>query len=184
MDPESFSTHKIDKLNDSSYHAWKQKVEHLLVLKDLWEYVEDDPPPGDVHNPTWTKSDRKCRAIIGLTLSDHILESVRDSQSAKQTWTTIRNVFERHTLLYKLAARRKFYTASLGDSEKVLTFGNRICQMAATLKSMGVDIPDSEMAMAFLNGLPEQYAPIISALDALGDDDSTLKFDFVRARVL
>ena len=73
MDPDSASTHKIDKLNDSNYHAWKQKVEHLLVLKDLWDYIEEDPPSDQDDISSWTRADRKCRAIICLTLSDHIL---------------------------------------------------------------------------------------------------------------
>ena len=187
MDSESSST-RIEKLNSDNYYAWKQKIEHLLVLKDLWEYVEDDAPTSDSIQPqvlaTWRKNDRKCRAIISLTLSDQILENVRNSTSAKDTWLTIRNVFERHTLLNKLAARRKFYTATLGESETILEFANRMCQLAATLKSMNVDIPDSELAMALLNGLPEQYAPIITALDAIGDDDDSLSFDFVKARIM
>ena len=49
---------------------------------------------------------------------------------------------------------------------------------------MYVEIDDSEMAMALLNGLPEPYDALISALDALGTEKETLKFDHVKARVM
>eukprot|EP00171_Calliarthron_tuberculosum_P022313 IDg22313t1 len=38
------------------------------------------------------------------------------------------------------------------------------------------------MAMALLNGLPERFDGLISALDALGNDDKIFTFDFVKSR--
>ena len=76
------------------------------------------------------------------------------------------DVFERHTLLNKLSARRRLYTATMEHGEKMLTYLNRVKQLAATLKSMGVAIDDQELAMAALNGLPSTYESLIVALDA------------------
>ena len=85
-------------------------------------------------------------------------------------WISIKNVFERHSLLNKLSARKKFYTASMFSGESVLQFSNRIRQLSATFKSMNVAISESEIAMALLNGLSEEYNPFISALDAIDVD--------------
>ena len=79
----------------------------------------------------------------------------------------IKDVFERHTLLNKLAARRKLYTAVKGESESVLQFANRIYNLSATLKSMTVMIDDTEMAMALLNGLLEQFDSHLSMSNRL-----------------
>ncbi len=49
--------------------------------------------------------------------------------------------------------------------------------MASVLQSMGVIIDDKEMAMAVLNGLPPRFGTIITALDAIGDDDPSFTFD-------
>ena len=65
MDAES-STTKIDKLNGHNFHAWKQKIIHLLALKDLEDYIDEDPP--DHTSPrfaTWRKKDKKAQATIG-----------------------------------------------------------------------------------------------------------------------
>ena len=84
-------------------------------------------------------------------------------------WRTINDIFEKHSLLNKLAARRRFYRAKMHESESILTFASRIRQLATTLKSRKVNIDDEEMAMAMpmLNGLPERFDPHTSALDAL-----------------
>ena len=73
-------------------------------------------------------------------------------------------------LLAKISIRR------LCHGESVLQFSNRIRQISSTLKSMKFMIPESEMAMALVNGLPDDYNALISALDAIDEDETKLKF--------
>ena len=183
MDIDSI-TKEVQKLSNSNYYAWKQKIQHLLALKDLDEHIEEDPPTETNALSAWKKKDKKARALIGLSLSDDQLDNVRECQTAKEMWIAIQNVFERHTLLNKLSARRKFYTASMKETETVLQFSNRISLLSLRLKAMEVKIDESEMAMALLNGLPDAFHPLISALDALGTKDGTLNFEFVKSRVM
>lgn len=49
----------------------------------------------------------------------------------------------------------KFYDAIMKENRLVLKFSNHIHQLASTLKSMSADIPENEMAMGLLNGLPD-----------------------------
>lgn len=183
---ESGSSVKIEKLNDSNFHAWKQKIVLLLALRDLDEHIDDDAraPEDDPEKLKWEKGDRKAKAVIGLSLSDEQLEHVRDVRTAKEMWDTILDVFEKQTLLNKLTARRRFYTATMHNGEKMLSYINRVKQMAATLKSMGVTIDDEELAMALLNGLPSSYESLIVALDALGSESKVFTFDHVRSRLM
>lgn len=48
---------------------------------------------------------------------------------------------------------------------------------------MIVDIPQSDMAMALLNGRPDDYNSLISALDVVENEDSQLKWEFVKSRI-
>jgi len=187
MDFDNSST-KIEKLNNSNYHSWKIKIEHYLTLKDLENFLEDDPPSEESSSSAeilaWENKDKKARAMIGLSLSDDLLENVREVKTTKEMWSAIKNVFERHTLLNKLSARKKFYTAIKSENESILQFSNRIRHLAATLKSMNVLISGSEMAMALLNGLPEDYNALISALDAIDEDENELDFEFIKSRIM
>ena len=49
---------------------------------------------------------------------------------------------------------------------------------------MNVSISENEMAMALLNGLPDEYPSVISALDALDSEESELSWEHNKARVL
>ena len=176
----------IKKLSDASaFHTWKARIKLVLDLKGLGSVLCDKSPAYDsVEYIKWSENDRKAKAYIGLSLSDDYLEHVSGCDTASEMWQTITNIFERHTLFNKLAARRKFYTATMIESESILTYVTRIRQFADTLKSMGVDIDDKEMAMAVLNGLPDRFDNLISALDALGNEDSAFCLEFVKSRLL
>lgn len=83
----------------------------------------------------------------------------------------------------KLSVRKKFYTATKKEDETVLQFANRIDKLAESMKSMAIDVPEYEQSMAFLNGLPQEYHALISALDTLAEDGTQLKWDLVKSRV-
>ena len=83
-----------------------------------------------------------------------------------------------------MVARRKLYTVTMQEGEKVLTYVNRVQNLASILKSMGVEISDKEMGMAVLNGLPPKYDSLIVALDALGSENRIFTLDFVKSRLL
>ena len=181
---ETGSAVKIEKLNDANFHAWKRKIQLVLALRDLDQFIDEDRPATESEQKAWDRGDRKAQAIIGLSLSDDHLEHVAQANNAKDMWKAILDVFQRHTLLNKLAARRKFYTVTMEEGEKVLTYVNRVQHLASILKSMGVEIDEKEMGMAVLNGLPARYDSLIVALDALGNEDKIFTLDFVKSRLL
>jgi hypothetical protein len=54
-------------------------------LKDLDETIEEDPIERDASEfMIWRRRDKKAIACIGLSLSDALLENVREASSAKQ----------------------------------------------------------------------------------------------------
>ena len=179
---------RIEKLNDSNFHSWKQKIELVLghrEVDDMIDPVLRPSRPGQADELVkWMRKDKTARLTIGLTLCDEMLKNVSHTSTALEMWQEICNVHQRHTLLNKLAARRDFYTATMKDGESMLVYINRVRQMASVLESMNVSIDDKEMAMAVLNGLPARFETIITALDAIGDEDESFTFSKVRSRLL
>lgn len=176
---------KIEKLDESNFHIWKQKIDLILAYREVDHVVSETNPhvDGSPEHSKWKQSDKVARAVIGLSLSDEMLNHVRGVTTAKDMLESIVNVFQRHTLLNKLRARREFYTATMHTGEKMLTYINRVCHLSTILKSMNVQIENEEVVMAVLNGLPKQYDNIITALDALGSE-STFSLEFVKSRLL
>ena len=154
-------------------------------VDDMIDPILCRPPPEDPEALSkWTRKDKTARMAIGISLSDEMLKNVRHTTTALEMWQEICNVHQRHTLLNKLAARRDFYTATMKQGEQMLVYINRVRQMASHLESMDVKIDEKEMAMAVLNGLPSSFRTLITALDAIGDDDPSFAFDKVRSRLL
>ena len=179
---------RIEKLDYSNFHSWKQKMELILGHREVDEMIDSElcpPRPTDPEELSkWLRKDKTARMAIGITLSDEMLKNVTHTTTALEMWQEICNVHQRHTLLNKLAARRDFYTATMRPGEQMLVYINRVRQMATVLTSMGVNIDDKEMAMAVLNGLPSSFQTLITALDAIGDEDPTFTFDKVRSLLL
>ena len=183
MDSE-LSGIKIEKLNDSNFHIWKVKIQIVLSIRELEKNLEAKSTPAQTapNYRDWWRSDAKARAFIGLSLSNNHLEQVQHSKSAKEMWKSVCDIYEKHTLLNQLTARRRFYTAAMKESDKILDFAARIRHHSSVLKSMGTTVNDQDMAMTFLSGLPDRFDVLISALDAISDDKDKFTFDFVVSR--
>lgn len=111
--------------------------------------------------------DSKASKVFGLSLYDKNLAHVRDAQSTKQMWSAIQNAFECHTLLSKLGARRKFYTVTRENGERMLTSTNRVKQLAWVHLAMEVTVNKKGTVIAVLNGLPFRFDNVIVALNEL-----------------
>lgn len=174
---------KIDKLKDDKFHIWKNRVQLIMSFRELDDYLTAEPPCAESSEyTTWSKSDRKSKSKIGLTILDSHLEQFQRATTARSMWKMFCDIYERHNLLNKLSASIKFFTAVMKDVERVLEFSSRILLLSSILKSMGVTVDNSEMEMALLNGLPEKFDSLISYLDAIGDDYQLFTFDFVLIR--
>ena len=175
---------KIEKLTESNFHVWKKKLQYVLAFRDLHDHISEPPPPsGSSEHVEWQKLDAKAQAVIGLTLDDDHLDHVSECISAASMWSTIMDLFQRKTLLNKLTARRRFYSAKMAESEKAMGFISRVRQLAADCKAMGVVIENQDIAMTVLCGLPQKYEHLIVAIDAVATDE-TLTLDFVKSRLL
>ena len=181
---DGFGGFKIEKLGDDNFHVWKQKVELVLAFRELEDHItEHELPSAPDKLREWKRRDAKARAVIGLTLSDDHLDHVRGAETALEMWNSVLNIFQGRTLLNKIKARRKFYSAKMEDDERVLVFINRVRQLASDLKSMEVSVNDEDIAMTILCGLPERFEHLIVAIDTVADD-SNLTLDFVKSRLL
>ena len=182
MDSEQ-SGIKFEKLNDSNFHSWKGRMLDALSIKDLDVYIDEDPPTDEAELLTWKRKDRKARAIIGFGLSDIHYEQVQHASSAKDMWTLICDIYEKHTLSNEINAYVNFFSAKMKDGERVSEYATRVVQLGNTLKSMGGPVEDRYLAIVLLKGLPERYAGLICALDALNTSDR-ITFDFVKSRCM
>lgn len=98
-------------------------------------------------------------------------------------WKSLKDVFQRKSLMNKMKARHELHTAGIYPSEKMLTCSNRVPNLGETdLNAMGGEVSQMDVAMSVLNGLPSDYESLIVVLDSKGEDE--LNLDFVKSRLL
>jgi len=66
--------------------------------------------------------------------------------------------------------------------EGMLGYINRVCNLGESLKAMGGEVTEMDVAMSALNGLTSKYQHLLVAVDVKGEDE--LSLDFVKSRIL
>lgn len=135
---------KFDRLTGDNFDSWKQKVQWVLSYTKLEACIDPkhtipaDPEGGAAYSRKY----RKAMAVIGLSLSDAHRCYVNYATGASAMWRSLLDIYERHTLLNQLTARRKLYTAKMSSEDTILTDKNRIRHFRTTLYSMELQIDD------------------------------------------
>jgi len=176
---------KMDKLTESNFHEWRQRIKMVLALRDLDDMLDEDGKPTDAETrelALWKRRDAKKSAIIGLTLGSVQLEHVSGCKTTAEMWSTLQGVFQRKSLMNKMKARSEFYTVAMNVGEGMLGYINRVRNLGENLKAMGGEVTEMDVAMSVLNGLTSKYENLLVALDAKGEDE--LSLDFVKSRLL
>jgi len=131
---------KIDKLTETNFREWRQRMKMVLALRDLDERLDEDGKPAheEVREfAVWKRRDTKASAIIGLSLGSEQLEHVSGCKTTAEMWSTLQGVFQRKSLINKMKARREFYTAAMNVGEGMLGCINRVRNLGENLKAMG-----------------------------------------------
>ncbi len=109
------------------------------------------------------------------------LIGLRDTNTAKEA-DALRNQFARVSVSQIVRLRQQYYSCRFKSGENMLDHMNRIKSLHDQLREMGVQYDDKELAMTLLASLLESYNPLITALDAVGEDKLT--FEKVKGMLL
>ena len=112
---------------------------------------------------------------------------MRDTITAKEAWDALKNQFARESILQKietklLRLRQSYYSCKFPSDWNMLAHINHIRSLHDQMREMGINVDDKELAMTLLGSLPDQFKPLITALDAVGEDN--LSFEKVKGMLL
>ncbi|UYV73167.1 K02A2.6-like, partial [Cordylochernes scorpioides] len=164
----------LDKLDGYNYSLWSFKIEMLLQKEDLWEVVTENIP--DEPKVEWKKKDSKARAIINLSIADSQIVHVKNLLTAKATWDTLKNIYERKTLSGKIYLLRKLYSLKLEEDKDMQQHITTMMELVDKLRTIGETLKDSHITAILLCSLPKSYSNLITMLESRPDDELTLEF--------
>jgi len=170
---------KIDKLTETNFHEWRQRIKMVFALRDLDDMLDEDGKPTDAETcelAVCKRRDTKASAIIGLTFGSEHLEHVSGCNTMAEMWSTLQGVFQRKSLMNKMKARREFYIVEMTVGEGMLGYINRVRNLGENHQAMGGEVTEMDVAMSVPNGLSSKYENLLVALDAKGEDELSLNF--------
>ena len=148
------------KLNDSNYATWAARMECHLVNAELWAAV------GTAEH----RASAKAKAQIGLCVEDRYLSLVMGSDSAKDAWDALKGVFAAQSSARKLALKKDLNNLRLAAEESTSAFMARAKALGEAMAAAGYELPDEEVVMSLLAGLPEDYDMLVTTLTMRGGE--------------
>ncbi|UYV78672.1 hypothetical protein LAZ67_16002340 [Cordylochernes scorpioides] len=163
----------LNKLDGYNYSLWSFKIEMLLQKEDLWEVVTENIP--DEPKIEWKKKDSKARAIINLSIADSQIVHVKNLLTAKATWDTLKNIYERKTLSGKIYLLRKLYSLKLEEDKDMQQHITTMMELVDKLRTIGETLKDSHITAILLCSLPKSYSNLITIVESSKDESTASK---------
>ena len=144
----------FNKLGDSNYATWAARMECYLINQNLWAAV------GAADHA----SSAKTKALIGMWVEDRYLSLVMGSDTAKAAWDALKGVFAAQSGARKLALKKELNSLRMLDDESSSGFVARAKALGEAMAAAGYELPDEEIVMSLLAGLPEDYDMLVTTL--------------------
>ncbi|KAL0811972.1 hypothetical protein ABMA28_009370 [Loxostege sticticalis] len=152
MSEKSMAT--IEKLKGrEDYASWKFAVQAYLEHEELWDCVA--PIEGGSVD---SKKDVKARSKLILLVDPMNYIHIQEAKSAKELITTY-----------------------LENCTSIEDYVNKIMTSAHKLRNIGFEVKDEWLGTLLLTGLPEQYKPMLMALESSG---VAITADLVKTKLL
>lgn len=157
-------TFKIEALTDENYSSWKHDVEQVLILADLWEFVESKEAPTTEKGK---KLDAKAKAVISLNVSTALRPLVHDCARAFDVWKKLKETYDSSGYAGILENMQLLLTLQIGD-DSMGTYFAKVQKIRDGFVSAGEDVSETLIALAAMKGLPPQYSTYSTVIKQQG----------------
>lgn len=178
---ESNSHMSIEKLRGrDNYLDWKFQMSALLKLDGLW-YCVSGSPPANLDAAAKARHEEKALSKIILSLDKSTYPHVMQSKTALEAWNALEKAFEDKGLHRRLRLLRNLCSIKLESFSNMEDYVNQIMALSQQLMSIGKPLDDEFLGVIMLQGLTDDYEPMVMALENSGIDITS---DFVKTKLL
>lgn len=168
----------VKLVGSDDYDAWSYEMQAYLEKEGLWEYAITDKK--DIKDWSPTKS-AKAKASIILCLSRACFVNTRGHDDPKAVWDALKTAYWDSGLLQKVQLLKEFVNLKVENVSSMEDYVNRMSEIVIKLREKGFDIGDEWVAHFILAGLPEEFKPMIMALQNSG---TTLNLTAIKLQLI
>ena len=99
----------------------------------------------------------KARKILIDSVKSHLLFHISKAATAKKMSDILKKLFERDSTSKSIALRSQLHTLKMKKSESVDSYFARIVEIKNQLGNAGEVIPDKELSIYIVRGLPNSW---------------------------
>lgn len=143
------------KLGDSNYGIWQAQMQSLLRTKRLEAALEDadDPNSG------------KALGLIILPVEDYLVPSISTADNAVEAWETLRTLYQQRSNVQVLKLKLDLASLRKERGESITKYVARARTISEQLAAAGQPAGDTDIVLAVLAGLPEEYGMLRTVLE-------------------
>ena len=108
------------------------------------------------------------------SVKSHLLFHISKAATTKEMFDTLKNLFERDSTSKSIALRSQLHTLKMKKSKSVDSYFARIAEIKNQLGNAGEVIPDKELSIYIVRGLPnswETFVQTVTGRDTLPNYD-------------
>jgi hypothetical protein len=172
----------VEKLSENNYRMWKLRMNLILERSDLLDIVsgKDAKPAKESELKDWKKKDLEARIEIIMHLSDEQVDLVKDLESSKEIWDTLKDRHEPSDRMTKINTLRSLVTMEMQEEESIDTLIRNWQSALDSALSAGNKIDDEMKYDLILSSLPVSWDNFVTTHG--NDDKSNLKNLFAKMR--
>jgi len=101
-----------------------------------------------------------------MFVKDNIILHIKDCKTFKETWDTLKGLYETPNTNQVLFLKSKFISIKMEDNENVNNFFSRIKELKDKQSDIGEKISRTDLVIVMLNGMLEEYNMLIKGIEA------------------
>eukprot|EP00253_Pinus_taeda_P018031 PITA_18031 len=102
-----------------------------------------------------------------MTVKDNIIPHIRECKTSKETWDTLKNLYETKTTNKILYLKSKLLSIKMEENESVSDFISRIKDLKDKLGDIGESVSSTDLVTVTLSGMLDEYQMFITGLSAI-----------------
>jgi gag-polypeptide of LTR copia-type len=148
---------QVTKLTKGEWYKWKKQVGMCFLAADL-EGIESGDKTKDVDElKKWNQTDKKLTGFLYMTVEKDYQYLVEDERTASGMYQKLKEHFERTSMASRINARLALYSVSHDTSLPITAYFHALDSAKSELKSLGVDISESEFKDILLMHLDDSF---------------------------
>ena len=150
----SNSVTTVERLREGNWPVWSRRVKYLLADLGLDDALIDSASPNS----------KKVMAKLVALVQDEWVGPVDACKNAAEAWSMLQGRFAGKSAARKQELWRELADLKMASTESVSSYILRGKQLKGELDTVGLVVPEEQVVIAVLQGLPKAYESISDVL--------------------